>query len=133
MNDQAENVQTKNTIPRNTIKVLSVLYLVLCRAFLLYSIPWHRELFIHWKTMLPYVQLLTNCRNSFWFNENKICIVIKLSSPQFVDTCSYGTIAFPCIKTSLHGKTKRECSLSIWCLSLQELIQLNCAALKTLL
>ena len=35
------------------------------------------------------------------FTENKICTVIKLSSPQLVDNCTYGTTAFPCIKSSL--------------------------------
>ena len=28
-------------------------------------------------------------------------VVIKLSSPQLVDNCTYGTIAFLCIKNSL--------------------------------
>ena len=51
--------------------------------------------------MVPYVQLSTNCRIGFWYNENKICTVIKLSSPQLVENSTYGTIAFPCIKSSL--------------------------------
>ena len=60
-----------------------------------------RELFIHGKGMLPYVQLSTNCRIGFLYKENKIYTVTKLSSPQLVYNCTYGTIAFPCIKSSL--------------------------------
>ena len=60
-----------------------------------------RELFIHGKAMVPYVQLSTNCRIGFQYNENKICTLINLTSPQLVDNCLYGTIAFPCIKSSL--------------------------------
>ena len=44
-----------------------------------------RELFIHRKAMVPYVQLSSNCRIGFWHNENKICSVIKLSSPPLVE------------------------------------------------
>ena len=51
--------------------------------------------------MVPYVQLSTYFRIGFWHNENKICSVIKLSCPQMVDNCTYGIIAFQCIKSSL--------------------------------
>ena len=61
---------------------------------------WIRELFKHGKAMVPYVQLSTYFRIGFWYNE-KNYIVIKLSSPKLVDNCTYGTIAFPCIKSSL--------------------------------
>ena len=42
--------------------------------------------------------LSTNCRID---NENKTWTVIKLSSWQLVDNCTYGTMAFPCMKSSL--------------------------------
>ena len=61
------------------------------------------------KAMVPYVQLSTNCRISFWYNVNKICTVIKLSSTQLVDNCTYGTIAFLCIKSSLKQPIKQHC------------------------
>ena len=54
-----------------------------------------RELFIHGKAMLPYVQLSTNCRVGFWYNENKICTGIKLLSPQLVDNYTYAYTEFP--------------------------------------
>ena len=62
-----------------------------------------RELFIRKKAMVLYVvQLSTYFRIGFWYNGNKICTVIKLSSPQLVDNCTYGAIAFPCTKSSLN-------------------------------
>ena len=51
--------------------------------------------------MVPYVHLSTNYRIGCQYSENKICTVIKLSSPQLVGNCTYGIIAFSCIKSSL--------------------------------
>ena len=68
---------------------------------LLNSLTYGRELFIHRKAMVPYVQLSINCRIGFWYIKSKICAMIKWSRPQLVDNCIYGTIAFPCIKNSL--------------------------------
>ena len=65
-----------------------------------------RELFIHKKAMVPYVQLSTYFRIGFWYNENKICTVIKLSSPQLIDICTYGTIAFQYMKKRLNSLTR---------------------------
>ena len=84
------NFQTQNQFPQ---------FFKLVFIILVYS--WTRELFIQGKAMVPYVQLSTNCRIGFWYNENKVCTVVKLSSPQLVDNCTYGTIAFPSIKSSL--------------------------------
>ena len=54
-----------------------------------------RELFIHGKAMVPYVQLSTNCRIGFQYNENRIYTMKNMSSPVLVENCAYGTIAFP--------------------------------------
>ena len=51
--------------------------------------------------MVPQVQLSTNCRTGFQYNEDKICTLINLSIPQLVDNCTYNTIAFPYTKSSL--------------------------------
>ena len=63
--------------------------------------PTCRELFIHGKAMIPYVQFSTNSRIGFWYNENNIFTVIKLSRPQLVGNYTYHTIAFSSIKSSL--------------------------------
>ena len=60
-----------------------------------------RELFIHGKAMVPYVKLSTN-----YGLDNSITVQFFFSlylKPilQLVDNCTYGTIAFPCIKSSL--------------------------------
>ena len=61
-----------------------------------------RELFIHREAMVAYVQLSTSCRLDFWCNEINTCrALLELSSPNLVDKCAYGNIAFPCIKISL--------------------------------
>ena len=50
---------------------------------------WTWELFIHGKAMVPYVQLSTYFRISFWYNENKICTgdwqpCSKVSTPKIL-------------------------------------------------
>ena len=62
---------------------------------------------------LPYEQLLTNCRIGFYYKENKIWTAKKLSSPQLVDNCTYGTIAFPCRKSSL-SQSFSFCKYILW-------------------
>ena len=71
-----------------------------------------RELFVPGKAMVSYVQLSTYFRIGFWYNENKICTVIKLSSPQLVDNFTYGAKAFRCIKSCLSrlSQTNRLCN-----------------------
>ena len=44
---------------------------------------------------------------AFGYMKNKIT-VIKSSCPQLVDNCTYGTIAFPCIKNSLDEGQKNK-------------------------
>ena len=48
----------------------------------------HKEFFIHRKAIIPYVQLSTNCRIGFWFNEKIYLTVLKLSNPQLVENCT---------------------------------------------
>ena len=61
---------------------------------------WSRELFIHGKATVPYVQLSTNCGLD---NFITVLVLFSFKKPilQLVDNATYGTIAFPCVKSSL--------------------------------
>ena len=60
-----------------------------------------REFFIHGKAMVPYVQLSTNCGLDNFITMQILFSLYQEPILQLVDNCTYGTIAFPCIKSSL--------------------------------
>ena len=64
------------------------------------------ELFIHRKTMVLYVQLSTNCRLDNFITVQILFLMYQKAILQLVENCKYGTIAFPCIKSSLVKATK---------------------------
>ena len=63
--------------------------------------PLFREHFIHRKAIVPYVQLSTNCGLDNSFTAQILLSFYRKPILQLVDNCTYGTIAFLCIKSSL--------------------------------
>ena len=60
-----------------------------------------RELFMHGKAMVPYVQLSINCGLDNFTTVQNLFSLYQKPILQLVDNCTYGTIAFPCIKSFL--------------------------------
>ena len=62
---------------------------------------WCKELFIHRKAMVKYVRLSTNSGFENFITVQILFSLHKKPILQLVDNCTYGTIAFPCIKSYL--------------------------------
>ena len=60
-----------------------------------------RELFIHGKAMVPYVQLSTNCGLNNFITVQILLSLYQKPILQLVDNYTYGTLSFPCIKSTL--------------------------------
>ena len=61
-----------------------------------------RELFTHGKALVPYAQLSINCGLNNFITVQILFSLYYNTILQLVDNCTNGTIAFPCIKSSLH-------------------------------